>query len=108
MCIRVRKLMKYRAALVVGALLLLTNSANASIFVTGLSNGVNPLPIPGNQAWEGQLGDDFTVTSTIRITDIGVFDSNGDGTSSLIHWQMYDVTNPAAPMLDVPVAPSLA
>lgn len=65
--------------------------ASASIFVTNLVDGVNPLPIPGNQDWPGQLGDDFTATESISISSIGVFDSDGDGTFGELIWRLYEV-----------------
>ena len=66
--------------------------AIASLFVTDLVDGANPLPIDGNQAWPGQLGDDFTVNASfISITSIGVFDDDGDGTFSDLVWQLFNV-----------------
>jgi hypothetical protein len=67
-------------------------SASASIFVTNLVDGSNSLPIPGNQAYGGQLGDDFTTGNySITITRIGVFDDDGDGTASDKIWQLFNV-----------------
>jgi len=68
-------------------------SASASLFVTDLVDGSGTLPIPGNQAWPGQLGDDFTTTSPISITRIGVFDDDGDGTVGDLVWQLFKVSD---------------
>lgn len=69
--------------------------ALASIFVTDLVDGVNPLPIPGNQDWPGQLGDDFTPTESLSISSIGVFDSDGNGTTGDLIWRLYEVATGA-------------
>jgi len=73
----------------------LGNLATASIFVTDLVDGANPLPIDGNQAWPGQLGDDFSLQSNISITSIGVFDDDGDGTIGDLVWQLFNVNTGA-------------
>ena len=65
---------------------------SAAILVTNLVDGSNPLPIPGVQAWGGQLGDDFVTTAPLVITSIAVFDSDGDGTSVPLTWQLFDVS----------------
>lgn len=86
------------AFVTVSMLFLLVCSANQSeasmIFVTDLIDGSNNLPIPGNQAWEGQLGDDFTTTG-ITITSVGAFDDDGDGTVGSLTWRLYNVTSGA-------------
>lgn len=69
-----------------------TAAASAAILVTGLVNGSNPVPIPGNQAWPGQLGDDFVTTAPLAINSIAVFDDNGDGTSVPLTWQLFEVS----------------
>ena len=74
----------------------LVNQSAASIFVTDLIDGINSLPIPGNQAWAGQLGDDFTTgTNGITITAVGGFDDDGDGTAGSLVWQLFNVTTGA-------------
>ncbi|MCO6045718.1 hypothetical protein NG895_17610 [Aeoliella sp. ICT_H6.2] len=85
--------MKKLVATSVGLLcsLVLSSSVSASLFVADLVDGSGSLPIPGNQAWTGQLGDDFNTTSTIKITSIGVFDDDGDGTSGDLVWQLFNV-----------------
>jgi hypothetical protein len=68
------------------------SESQGSIFVTNLVNGSNPLPIPGSQAWGGQLGDDFvTGASALAINRVGVFDSNGNGTTVDILWRLFEV-----------------
>ena len=77
---------------VLGCLVAFTGpTVSAAIFVTNLIDGVNSLPIPGNQPWPGQLGDDFTTTAPIVISSVGVFDSNGDGTTVPLTWRLYEV-----------------
>jgi len=39
----------------------------------------NVVPQTGNQAWGGSLGMDFNVNSPLTISQLGVFDSDGDG-----------------------------
>jgi hypothetical protein len=77
------------------AILLLAGEASAAFLITGLVNGSNPVPIPGNQPWPGQLGDDFVTTAPLVITSIAVFDDNGDGTSVPLTWQLFDVVSGA-------------
>jgi hypothetical protein len=67
-------------------------SAN-QIFVTDLIDGSGSLPIDGNQAYAGQLGDDFIANADFSITSIGVFDDNGDGTVEELYWQLFNVTS---------------
>jgi hypothetical protein len=38
---------------------------------------------PGNQGWTGSLGLDFNVLSPIQVFSLGVFDSSGNGISTL-------------------------
>src|SRR5436190_16112668 len=40
------------------------------------------LPTPGNQSFGGSLGMDFDINAPITITQLGVFDDNGDGLSA--------------------------
>lgn len=80
--------------------------ASAEFFVQDLVNGSGNLPIPGNQAWTGQLGDDFvTGANPLAISRIGVFDSNGNGTTSVLTWNLYTVSDGAlVTSIDVPVS----
>ena len=78
-------------AILVTALVSFSAAASANLFVIDLIDGVNPLPIPGNQAYTGQLGDDFTVLSAIDITSVGLFDSLGNGTVNRLTWQLFNV-----------------
>lgn len=41
-----------------------------------------PDGLAGNQAWTGTLGLNFDVNAPVKITDLGVFDSNADGLAS--------------------------
>src|SRR3954453_7755087 len=54
---------------------LVVPGANAGAVFVGFTPGINT----GNQAWEGALGMDFDVLSSIHVTRLGVFDSNSDG-----------------------------
>lgn len=76
-------------------LLFTSLNASASIFVNNLVSPGDALPISGNQAWGGQLGDDFTTTAEITISQIGVFDSDGNGTTVDLIWRLYNVTTGA-------------
>jgi hypothetical protein len=72
---------------------MLAANASAAFSIDNLISGTNPLPIPGNQSWPGQLGDDFLVgPSNLAITSIAVFDDNGNGTTKPLIWQLFEVT----------------
>ena len=43
----------------------------------------------GNQSFEGSLGMDFVVNQTVKITELGVFDSNGSGLRRAIQSQLW-------------------
>ena len=85
--------MKFSKTILVFFLLLGQSSLTfaGQMFVTDLVDGSGTLPIPGNQAWPGQLGDDFTVNNDISISSIGVFDDDGDGTLGALTWQLFNV-----------------
>lgn len=52
---------------------------------------------PGNQAWTGNLGLDFDVTTKpILVTALGAFDNNGDGFSGTVQVQIFDRDTSAA------------
>jgi hypothetical protein len=62
------------------------------IFITDLDDGLGgTVPISGNQTYDGQIGDDFTVNNDLSITSIGVFDSEGNGTTGTLTWELFDV-----------------
>lgn len=52
-------------------------TANAAVYSTASNT-------PGNQNWGGTLGLDFTVTTPIEVTSLGVFDSGKDGITTNI------------------------
>ena len=93
------KRMLDRVWLLLVAFSIIVPTSHASmLFVTDLVNGPSTaLPIPGNQDFSGQLGDDFTVSEPagIAISRVGVFDSNGDGTTVALIWRLFDVTSGA-------------
>ena len=88
-----------RTILISASCLLLLSKPNVGVadelFVTNLVDGSGNLPIPGNQAWLGQLGDDFTANDYLTITKIGVFDDDGDGTVGSLFWQLFHVSDGA-------------
>jgi hypothetical protein len=47
-------------------------------------------PNPGNQAWGGALGMDFTVNSPIVVDSLGVFDDNQDGLNLQLTAYLYN------------------
>jgi hypothetical protein len=63
-------------AVLFGLLLLLGSGVVASADYVAYNL---PTGTPGNQAWTGSLGMDFTTNQSIVITSIGSFDSNGLG-----------------------------
>jgi hypothetical protein len=49
-----------------------------------------PAGLAGNQSWTGTLGLNFTVNSSVSVTQIGVFDSGSDGISSNLFATIFD------------------
>lgn len=49
-----------------------------------------PSGLAGNQVWTGSLGLDFTVNSAVRVSSIGVFDSQSNGLSSSLAVTIYN------------------
>jgi hypothetical protein len=94
-----RNMTKTMSALLRTALMgiVIATSANYSIaafFVSGLDNDSGVYPIVGNQAWGGQLGDDFlTGSNPLKITEVAIFDDDGDGTTKPLVWQLFNVTS---------------
>ncbi|MGA2030689.1 MAG: hypothetical protein ABSG68_00395 [Thermoguttaceae bacterium] len=66
----------------------------ASIFVTG------NIPPGGIQQFSGPLGDDFTVTNNLKVTDFGVFDAGQDPLQSTITGYIYPLGG-GTPLLTV-------
>lgn len=77
----------------VAMIALLAANASAAFSIDSLSNVGDPPPVGGTQAWPGQMGDDFLVgPKDLFITSIAVFDDDGDGTSTPLTWQLFEVT----------------
>ncbi len=64
-----------------------------------------PSPVAGGQNFGGSLGMDFDVNSPIKIDQLGVFDSNGDGLQATITARVYDRNNTAVPLATIVFAP---
>jgi hypothetical protein len=61
----------------------------------------------GNQSWQGQLGMEFNLTSTITINSLGAFDHNLDGISGLIRVGIFNRdTKTVIPGLEVSISGS--
>ena len=59
----------------------------------------------GNQNFGGSLGMDFTTNTDITITELGVFDSGGDGLANQIRAHIYDRNNPLTPLATMVFGP---
>ncbi len=75
----------------------------SALIVSGQVVAYDATVQPGNQAWTGNLGLDFDVTTRpIIVTALGAFDNNGDGFTGTVTVQIFNRDTQA------PVGPSVS
>jgi hypothetical protein len=75
----------------------------SAMIVSGQTVAYDATVQPGNQAWTGNLGLDFDVTTRpIIVTALGAFDNNGDGFSGTVSVQIFNRDTQA------PIGPSVS